>query len=437
MKAVRIFEGAVLAVAAVAMIAAGPSEPLRERARRDRLDRYLLPAMRQAKVDTWVVITRAHTPDPVSFDVAADRVVGRAVCIFHDEGNALSRVAICARSDEGPFQASGLYDRVIAFDKEGAAPHVEEEIGKMGPRRIAVDSSREESLADGLTVGNLEWFRSVIGPELGKLLTPAEPVIVAFRSRKTPEEIDHYRAAVRKAESILGEALSSPGFVVGKTTEKDLASWISKRRAEMGLGPAWAAEEDPAVVAGFARGRSTPSDEVIAPGHVLRIDLGVDDGGYKAEVGRIAYLLQTGQKRAPDDVERAFEAVLAADNTALAALKPGATGLAVDRAARSVVTGADYPAYDHATGYPIGFFIHDIGPTLGPDWPNRYGKSVQRLIEPEMTFVLEPSVTTSIASVGGPVDFALAQDVVVTDQGAENLGTPESQIILIPAPPSP
>jgi Xaa-Pro aminopeptidase len=437
MKSSRIFKAAVLVAAAAGIMAAGPAESLRDRARRDRLNRYLLPAMRRAGVDTWVVITREHTPDPVSFDVAADRVIGRAVCIFHDEGNALARVAICAGGDEGPLEDSGLYDRVIPYGKEGAAPHVEEEIGKMGPKKIAVDSSREESLADGLTVGNLEWFRSVIGPDLGKLLTPAEPVIVGFRSRKTPEEIDHYRAAVQKTESILREALTPEHVVAGKTTEKDLAAWISKRRSEMGLLCSGEPDQDPSVMAGFARGRSSPTDQLVAPGHVIRIDFGVDDQGYRTQVGRMAYVLRPAEKRAPDDVQRAFDTALAANKAAIAALKPGVTGLAVDQAARAVVTGADYPEYEHATGYPIGFFLHDIGPILGPDWPDRYGKKVRRVVLSDTTFVVEPSVTTPIASVGGPVRFALGEDVVVTDQGAEYLGAPQTQLILIPpaAPP--
>ncbi|HZW57546.1 MAG TPA: M24 family metallopeptidase [Nitrososphaerales archaeon] len=57
----------------------------------------------------------------------------------------------------------------------------------------------------------------------------------------------------------------------------------------------------------------------------------------------------------------------------MSALRAGIEGYLVDKAARDVVATADYPDYPHGSGHPIGRFVHDVGPALGPPWPERSG----------------------------------------------------------------
>ena len=84
------------------------------------MDRYMVAAMRRSGVDSWLVVTREGTADPVAFDVAADHAVGRAACLFVDKGDRLERVAIVASYDTDAFEKSGLYTRVVPYGKEGA-----------------------------------------------------------------------------------------------------------------------------------------------------------------------------------------------------------------------------------------------------------------------------------------------------------------------------
>ncbi|HKD18399.1 MAG TPA: M24 family metallopeptidase, partial [Thermoanaerobaculia bacterium] len=124
------------------------------------------------------------------------------------------------------------------------------------------------------------------------------------------------------------------------------------------------------------------------------------------------------------------------NRAAAAALKPGATGTTVDTAARHVVTDANFEEYPHATGHPIGFYTHDIGPLLGPAWPDRYGKMGSYAIERDQTFAIEPALEVELPwMMGGKVGFGLEEDYVVTDKGAEPLGTPQENLILIPSAP--
>src|SRR5262249_34366117 len=242
-------------------------------------------------------------------------------------------------------------------------------------------------------------------------LVSAEGFLVAYRSRKTPGEIAKMRDAVKKTEQILTEALSPAVIKPGTTTEKDLADFIRKRRREMGLGSSWEEDQDPNVMAGVARGHPAPSAAAILPGSVIRIDFGVDDDGYKTDIQRLAYVLRPGETEAPPDVAAAFATVRAANRAAAAALKPGATGTAVDSAARRVVGDADYEEFTHATGHPIGFYTHDLGPLLAPAWPDRYGKLGGYAIERDQTYAIEPSLQVELPwMMGGKVGFGLEED---------------------------
>lgn len=413
------------------------AEPLKVVARRERMDRYLLPALRRAGVEAWLVVTRESTVDPIAFDVAAEHAVARAVCLFVDRGDHLARLAIVASYDTDAFQKSGLYTRVVSYRQEGAGPALKKEIDGFSPKTIAVDQSRDAPLADGLTAGNLQWVRDTLGPEFSKRLVSAEALLVSFRSRKSAAEIAKMRSVVRKTEQILAEALSPAVIVAGKTSEKAVADFIRKRRREMGLGSSWDEDQDPNVMAGMARGHSAASDALILPGSVVHIDAGADEDGYKSDIQRLAYVLRPGETVAPPEVVKAFETVRAANRASAAALKPGATGTSVDAAGRKVVTGAGYSEYSHATGHPIGFFTHDLGPLLAPDWPDRYGKLGGYTIEKDQTFAIEPSLEVELPwMLGGKVGFGLEEDYVVTETGSEPLGTPQESLILIPSAPA-
>ncbi len=411
-----------------------PQGPLKARSRKERMDRYLVAALRRSGVDAWLVVTREGTTDPVAFDVAADHAVGRAACLFVDKGDHLERVAIVASYDTETFEKSGLYTRVVPYGKEGAGVALKAEIEKLNPKLIAVNMSKDEPLADGITAGNLQWLRDTLGADYSKRLVSAEALLVSYRSRKTPAEIAKLRGLVKKTEMILAEALSPAVIIPGKTTEKDVADFIRKRRREMGLGASWEEDQDPNVMAGLARGHSAASGATIQPGSIVRIDSGMDEDGYKTDIQRLAYVLRPGETQAPPEVEKAFETVRAANRAAAAALKPGATGTAVDTAARKVITDAGYEEFQHATGHPIGVYTHDLGPLLAPAWPDRYGKLGAYTIERDQTFAIEPALEVELPwMMGGSVGFGLEEDYVVTETGSEPLGTPQDKLILIPS----
>ena len=92
---------------------------------------------------------------------------------------------------------------------------------------------------------------------------------------------------------------------------------------------------------------------------------------------------------------------------------------------------AGYEEYPHAAGHPIGLETHELGPILGPPWKERYGSSVEHAIEPGMVFAVEPMAYPEIPSCGGVVNVGLEENVVVTPEGPQLIGTPQTELILI------
>jgi len=107
------------------------------------------------------------------------------------------------------------------------------------------------------------------------------------------------------------------------------------------------------------------------------------------------------------------------------ALRPGARGWEVDRAARSRLIKDGYPEYLHATGHHIGQTVHDGATVLGPRW-ERYGEAINGLVEPGNIFTLELGVhVPDLGFVG------LEEDVLVTDGGIEWLSKPQTELICV------
>ena len=95
----------------------------------------------------------------------------------------------------------------------------------------------------------------------------------------------------------------------------------------------------------------------------------------------------------------------------------------VDQAGRSLIVKRRCPEYKHALGHVLGRSTHEIGPLLGPRWPNRYGKQGEKLVQKDMVFTIEPSVTSKFGTCN------LEQDVLVNSGGYEELSKAQEEII--------
>jgi Xaa-Pro aminopeptidase len=178
--------------------------------------------------------------------------------------------------------------------------------------------------------------------EAGQLLRP-------LRMIKDEREIALLAEAARRTDESWEEFLTIP--LAG------LTEWAARDRL-MGL---LAARDLQPVFCNVGSGpnaaspHQTASDRVIGPGDAVVCDWGGSLEGYKSDVTRT---LHVGEPT-PEFVH-AYDAVLAANQAALDAVRPGIPCQEIDRAARSVLTNAGYgDAFIHRTGHGLGLSLHE------------------------------------------------------------------------------
>lgn len=394
-----------------------------KRVRQRRIAEILPKRMEKLGIDAWMTFTREGTVDTIGFDVAAERVVGRAACIFVRKPGKLHRIAICASYDITAFLESGIYDEVVGYKSEGLGPHLRERMAHFDPKTIALNFSRDVPNADGITLGMYRYLVEMLGADLEKKVVSAERLIISIKGIKLAEEIAAIERAAVGTQLMLREALTREVIRPGTTREEDVGAFLGKRTTEMGFTPSFTT-----VMVGPDRGHADPTERVIQHGDLIRIDFGVCCHGYSSDIQRTAYVLRPGEREAPPAVRKMWKTTFTANRAAIDAMKPGVMANAVDTAARKVITGAGYDEYPHAAGHEIGLKVHDVGPVLGPDWKERYGTGVWHPLEEGQVYAVEPMIYFDVPEVGGVVQVGLEEDVVIESTGARMIGEPQNDL---------
>jgi Xaa-Pro aminopeptidase len=228
-------------------------------------------------------------------------------------------------------------------------------------------------------------------------LVPAGGAVEALRAVKDAEELEAVRAAARLADDALTEVLGRG--LVGRT-EREVALDLEFTMRRMG---AQAASFPPIVAAGEhgALPHATPREVAIPAGTLCVVDWGAQLDGYASDCTRT---YATGDID-PRDAE-VYALVLAAQEAALAAVRPGPTGREVDAVARSIIDAAGHAEhFGHGLGHGVGLDVHE-----GP----RLSKQGETALAAGMVVTVEPGVY-----VPGAVGVRIEDLVIVTDDGAE------------------
>jgi Xaa-Pro aminopeptidase len=295
----------------------------------------------------------------------------------------------------------------------------------LAPAQIAVNYSKGSEICDGLTHGMYLTLQEVLaGIGFGNRLVSAERIVSALRERKTPAEISAIKEAVRHTQEIF--ALVEKSIAPGRT-EKEIAAFMLAEVERRRLVPAWGQSTCPSVFTGpeTAEAHYGPTGRPVERGHVMNMDFGVKVDGYCSDLQRTFYVLAEGETSAPADVRKGFDTIVRAVTTAKNAMRPGVQGIEIDGIARKFLTEAGYEEFPHALGHQVGRFPHDGTALLGPAWEKYAHKPFQRL-ESGMVFTIEPRLTVAAKGIA-----TIEEMVVVTEDGADWLSTPQLELALI------
>ena len=389
--------------------------PIRMEFLRKKL-KWIQQTMREEEVDIWITFTREGNEDPLAQDLRFSDLTWRSAAIIDHDG---TKTAVVGSLEVETIKQNKFYDEVVGYASEGAAPKLKQIIAKRKPKTIAINTSYDEGAADGLTSG-MEMYLKRALKGYSKRFVSGEDLAIALRARLVPEEVELVKKAIVECEKIYDEV--EDAIKPGKK-DKYVHQFAHKLVAEKGLSTAWAYDRCPSVnVAGNPMGHIGYHNTTIRNGDFVKLDFGVNYEGYCSDIQRVYFV---GPGNIPNSVKRMFETARAANDAALVTLKPGTIGYKVDGAGRKVIVKRGYPEYKHALGHVLGRSTHEIGPLLGPRWPNRYGKKVEKPVQKDMVFTIEPSVTSKLGTCN------LEQDVLVTANGYEQLSKPQEEIIRV------
>jgi Xaa-Pro aminopeptidase len=224
-------------------------------------------------------------------------------------------------------------------------------------------------------------------------------LVSAQRMVKDAREIEHMAAAAALGVRLFEHLL---GFLRPGLTENAVAAELEYRARLAGAE----AMSFPTIVASGPRSalpHGTASAAKLPRRGFVTLDFGVILNGYCSDMTRTVHM-----GRATAQERTAYDAVLRAQENAVARVAAGVLAGDVDEAARSVLRDAELAEYfTHSTGHGVGLEIHE---------QPRIGAGQQTLLTKGMVITIEPGIY-----IPGAFGLRIEDTVVVEQRGARVL----------------
>jgi len=308
------------------------------------------------------------------------------------------------------FLLLGAHDAIVISDSryetqlEDECPELKVRIRNQGTKMLdsvadVVRSANVRRLgveADSMT---LAVFQQIGGKLPKTSVVPTTGLVESLREIKDKEEVAEIVEAARYAEKAFAVLRAT---LRGEQSEKEVADDLEH---QLRLFGAKGSSFPPIVAVGAqaALPHARPTLRRIDSADFVLVDWGANARLYKSDLTRVLVRGKISPK-----LERVYGLVLAAQERAIAAIRPGVTGAEVDAVARKVITDAGFGRqFGHGLGHGIGLDIHE-GPRLSSvnDQPLRAG----------MVVTVEPGIY--LPGWGG---VRIEDDVLVTKTGCELL----------------
>ncbi len=260
-------------------------------------------------------------------------------------------------------------------------------------------------------ISDSAWAMHLLGlqealPESGySALTRCMPML---RAVKDANELARLEAAGAAADATYGEIVHAR-FAGRRETEvaADLADLLRQ----------FGHEQVDFTVVGSGPNGANPHHEagerVIEPGDAVVLDFGGLMFGYGSDTSRT---VSVGEPAS--EVREVHEIVRRAQQAGVDAVRPGVTCQDIDRAARAVITDADYGEYFiHRTGHGIGVTTHE---------PPYMVEGEEQPLVPGMCFSVEPGIYLA-----GRFGVRIEDIVTVTADGGRRFNNTDREIHVV------
>ena len=275
-------------------------------------------------------------------------------------------------------------------------------------------STRVGFEAGNLTVARYDWLKATLGSaDSGIALVATEGVVERARARKDDYELTTLRTAAAMLSRVVPGAIEE--VRLGRT-ERDVAHAIDERLRREGFDRT---AFDTIVAAGpnSALPHAHPGERRITENDLVVLDFG---GVYDSYCVDLTRTVAVG--KADARMREVYEAVLAAHDLAIDAVRPGVSRFTIDAAARDELDRRGFgEAFGHGTGHGLGIEVHE-SPRVGKRRAEEAGDD--EIVEAGMVFTIEPG-----AYLPGWGGVRIEDDVVVTETGVERLTTAMTELI--------
>jgi len=261
--------------------------------------------------------------------------------------------------------------------------------------------------ADHLTVEAFDRLEQALAGKIA--LRPAASPVADLRRIKDEDELRKLSAAARLTDEAFAYIL---GRIAPGRREREIALELELYMRERGAERV-AFELIVASGQRSAMPHGTAGERRLSRGETVVLDFGCVLGGYCSDLSRTVFLGPPGEEE-----RRVYQAVLAAQGTALASLRPGLSGHEADATARDFLA---------AEGL-AGFFGHGLGHGLGREVHEapRLKAGAEEVLAKGMVVTVEPGLYIT-----GRFGVRIEDVVVIEDEGCRNLTGSSKQIICI------
>jgi Xaa-Pro dipeptidase len=399
--------------------------------RKQRIEKLLPQAMKASGIESWIVICRENDNDPLAMHVGGENAGGTAAFVFFLEDDKVKSYAVSPAGEAAALKDIGLHDQVIVIERgSGIYESINKLLEEFDPERIGINSS-ERNISDGLSYSQRIQLEDMLDDKYVQRLTSSDELVVEWLSVKLPEEIKIMKDAAELTTQLQVEAYRT--IIPGKTTDADVALYLKKRMKELGVEDAWAPDQNPNVNSGIDRGHSHATNKIIRAGDFIQTDFGIKVyGTWVTDIQRFAYVLPEGQDKPDEDVLLKWENAKKGSRIVQENIKPGVQGYMVDKAQREWMQQTGSLPVMWSTGHPVGYWAHDVGPSIGGGLSENPHPSALRKLRPGQIFACDGFFCWYLNGKDGDTKtISVEEMIVVTDSGSEYLIEPQEELILV------
>lgn len=402
----------------------------------ERFNVLLSSLMEQTDIDMWVLISREYNEDPVLKTMLPAEWLNarrRTILVFYrnPQTKQFEKLAI-ARYDVGS-NIKAAWD-MQKFPNQWDA--LIDLIKTRNPKKIGVNTSLHFAHADGLIVTEQQEFLNKLPKQFHSKVTSAENLAIRWLETRTEREMQIYPQLVNVTHKIIEEGFSEKVITPGITTTNDVVWWFRQKIRDLGYDtwfhPSVSVQRnDPQNFEHLRSFSSRPKEDVIRPGDLLHVDIGITYLRLNTDIQQHAYVLNPNETQLPHNLKLAFEKANRLQDILTNNFKVGKTGNQI--LAESLAQAKQEKIVPSIYTHPIGYHGHAAGPAIGMwDQQSNVPGTGDFKMNLNTAYSIELNASSMMPEWKKEIRIMLEEDAYFDENGVRYINGRQKEIYLIP-----